>query len=47
VTHMQIDLHAIAAERIVPLTHMVRIRQHTEMARVPAVIKDHLLIELA
>ena len=34
--HLQIDLHPVAAERIVPFGHVVGRRQRAEMARMPA-----------
>src|ERR1700759_3046958 len=44
---VQIDGHPVAAEGIVPFRAAVRGGQRTEVAGVPVVVEDDLLIELA
>ena len=43
----QIDLHPVAAERIVALAHMGCAFQRPEMARMPRMVEDHFLIKFA
>src|SRR6266446_6337081 len=45
--HHKVDFHFVAAERIMPLGNMVCSRKRPEMARMPGVIQDDVLIQLA
>src|SRR6195256_1213086 len=45
--HHKVDFHLVAAERIMPLGNMVCSRKRPEMARMPGVIQDDVLIQLA
>src|ERR1700687_5874064 len=45
--HHKVDFYLVAAERIMPLGNMICVGQRPEMARMPGMIQDDVLIQLA